>query len=32
MRHGVYILANRKNGAFYIGVTNDIARRPGGSA
>jgi putative endonuclease len=23
----VYILANRKNGALYVGVTNDIARR-----
>jgi putative endonuclease len=23
----VYILANRKNGALYTGVTNDIARR-----
>jgi|TARA_R100000501_G_scaffold14680_2_gene26633 putative endonuclease len=23
----VYIVANRKNGAIYIGVTNDLARR-----
>ncbi len=23
----VYILANRKNGALYVGVTNDLARR-----
>ncbi len=27
MSYYVYIAANRKNGALYIGVTNDLARR-----
>ena len=27
MPYTVYILASRKNGTLYIGVTNDIARR-----
>ncbi|HLG79592.1 MAG TPA: GIY-YIG nuclease family protein [Bradyrhizobium sp.] len=27
MAHYVYILASRKGGAIYIGVTNDIVRR-----
>ncbi|WP_024518100.1 GIY-YIG nuclease family protein [Bradyrhizobium sp. Tv2a-2] len=27
MAHHVYILASRKDGAIYIGVTNDIIRR-----
>ena len=27
MPYDVYILASRKNGTLYIGVTNDIARR-----
>ena len=27
MPYHVYILASRKNGTLYIGVTNDIARR-----
>jgi len=26
-RYFVYILANRRNGALYVGVTNDLARR-----
>jgi putative endonuclease len=29
MPYYVYILASRKNGTLYIGVTNDIARRVG---
>ena len=32
MRYGGYVLASRRNGTLYIGVTNDIARRPGGFA
>jgi predicted GIY-YIG superfamily endonuclease len=24
----VYIMANRKNGAIYIGVTSDLVKRP----
>lgn len=27
MNYYVYIMASRKNGALYIGVTNDLARR-----
>jgi putative endonuclease len=27
MPYSVYILASRKNGTLYIGVTNDVARR-----
>ena len=27
MRHYVYILANRRYGVMYVGVTNDLLRR-----
>jgi putative endonuclease len=27
MSYFIYMMANRKNGALYIGVTNDLARR-----
>ncbi|MFN4764814.1 GIY-YIG nuclease family protein, partial [Gillisia sp. Q332] len=30
MPYTVYILASRKNGTLYVGVTNDIARRDWG--